>query len=405
MHATHTIDRRKLVRLLACGFGITALLAVGSGCGAATAATAGATGTGPNQNCMAAPTTPNRNTLVVAVLTGVTKNDNGADVVAVRRAAIKKIVDAGFNLHARLLVDTVGSGQSDADLAVNTQLVATGPNSLFQSMNRQCKQKGVAAATRRLLIKHDPGSVDVLSALQGLQAHLTGLTKKPVQVVLMSSVLNGKTPLILNNKNLGKSPQRLITEVRGAGLMPHCTNWMIYVVGGGETATGSVSDADYAKLRSFWKAFFNACGGQLVLYDTALTQFPVTPQKVTKTHLKNLLVVTLPSAVLFDSGRWNLRPGSGAALTQLLQIVAHHHSGSITVSGYTDSTPYNGPGGNVGLSKRRAVGVVKWLVKHGIKRNRLHAVGRGSADPVASNKTSAGRQANRRVEVTMVTSR
>lgn len=398
MLSAYAIDRLQPLRLLALSLTVAVLMFVGG-------ASRAAAGSGPNQNCMAAPATANRGTPVIAVLTGVTKNDNGSDVASVRRAAISKVVSAGFTTQARLLVDTIGAGRADADLAVNTQLVAIGPNSLFRQMNAACKEKGVAAATGGLMKRHISGPVDVLSALQILQSHLTGLTKRPVQVVLLSSMLNAASPLHLDPQTLGENPKKLIAEVKHAGLLPNCASWRVYVVGGGETVTGSISDPLNAHLKAFWSSFFQACGGQLVLYDTALTQFPVTPQKVTQTHRRNLLVVTLPSSILFDSGRWNLRAGSRPALNQLLRIVARHHSGAITVSGYTDSTPYNGTGGNVGLSTRRAVAVVNWLVKHAVKRNRLHAVGLGSADPVASNTTAAGRQANRRVEVTMVTSK
>src|SRR5579883_1411510 len=116
------IRRQHPLSVLATGFASAALLLVGSGTPPRAFA-----GSGPAQSCMAPPETPNKSTPVIAVLTGITKDDNGANVAAVRRAAIDKIVEAGFKTNARLLVDTVGSGSSDADLAVNTQLVATGP--------------------------------------------------------------------------------------------------------------------------------------------------------------------------------------------------------------------------------------------------------------------------------------
>lgn len=50
------------------------------------------------------------------------------------------------------------------------------------------------------------------------------------------------------------------------------------------------------------------------------------------------------------------------------------------------------------LSKKRAESVVNYLVKHGVSRDRLTAVGFGSSVPVADNATKAGREANRRVE-------
>jgi outer membrane protein OmpA-like peptidoglycan-associated protein len=360
----------------------------------------------PAQQCMAPPATPDPSSPVIAVLAGITKSDNASGSGSVRRAAISKVVDAGFSMKARLLVDTVGSGAKDADLAVNTQLVAAGPNDLFRHTNQTCKQNGVTAATNELLNQRISGPTDVLAALQVLQSHLTGLTKQPIQVVLLSSMLNGAEPLLLGPRTLRSDPQQLIAAVRRAGLMPSCHNWRAYVIGGGQTASGGLSDALNARLKAFWNAFFEACGGQLIVYDSALTQFPVQPATaVTQTHRRNVLVITLPASVLFDSGRSDLRSSSQAALSQLLNIVKHHRHGAITVSGYTDSIAFDGSGGNVGLSKRRADAVVSWLTRHGIRNGRIRGVGLGAADPVASDDTAAGRQANRRVEVTIVSSR
>src|SRR5436305_1419734 len=125
MLAISIINCRHLLRMLATIFATAALLAIG-GTPPASA------GSGPAQNCMAPPDASDTSTPVIAVLAGTTKVDNGANVAAVRRAAIDKVVSAGFKTRARLLVDTIGSGASDADLAVNTQLVATGPNDLFR---------------------------------------------------------------------------------------------------------------------------------------------------------------------------------------------------------------------------------------------------------------------------------
>ena len=66
-----------------------------------------------------------------------------------------------------------------------------------------------------------------------------------------------------------------------------------------------------------------------------------------------------------------------------------------TIEGHTDSNAtakYN-----VKLSQRRSAGVVKMLVeKYGIDKSRLGAKGYGEAQPIADNKTKAGRQQNRR---------
>jgi OOP family OmpA-OmpF porin len=68
----------------------------------------------------------------------------------------------------------------------------------------------------------------------------------------------------------------------------------------------------------------------------------------------------------------------------------------LRVEGHTDSD--GDDVSNQDLSERRAQSVVNWLVDRGIERHRLHAVGCGERDPVASNDTSEGKQRNRRTE-------
>ena len=68
-----------------------------------------------------------------------------------------------------------------------------------------------------------------------------------------------------------------------------------------------------------------------------------------------------------------------------------------SVEGHTDSV---GPlAYNDELSKRRAAAVERCLVSFGVPNERLGAVGRAEAAPVASNGTSTGQQRNRRVEL------
>ena len=57
---------------------------------------------------------------------------------------------------------------------------------------------------------------------------------------------------------------------------------------------------------------------------------------------------------------------------------------------------------NLALSTRRAKSCREYLVAHGIPAERLAAKGFGKTKPIATNKTAAGRQKNRRVEFTLV---
>jgi outer membrane protein OmpA-like peptidoglycan-associated protein len=101
--------------------------------------------------------------------------------------------------------------------------------------------------------------------------------------------------------------------------------------------------------------------------------------------------------VLFDFDRATLRPEADAILAPALELLQADPAMAIEIEGHTDwigSDAYND-----GLSQRRAQAVVEWLVARGIERERISAVGLGESEPVATNRTAAGRQLNRRVEV------
>ncbi len=100
----------------------------------------------------------------------------------------------------------------------------------------------------------------------------------------------------------------------------------------------------------------------------------------------------------FDSDSATLKPESQATLEEVLAVLKGQPSLRLQVGGHTDAT--NTDAHNLQLSQRRAEAVVAWLVEHGVAAGRLTAKGFGKAQPVADNKTAAGRALNRRVEVT-----
>jgi outer membrane protein OmpA-like peptidoglycan-associated protein len=68
----------------------------------------------------------------------------------------------------------------------------------------------------------------------------------------------------------------------------------------------------------------------------------------------------------------------------------------VVITGHTDNV--GSQKFNQDLSLKRAQAVKNWLVKKGIKSNRMRTVGRGLNEPVASNETEEGRAENRRME-------
>ncbi len=110
------------------------------------------------------------------------------------------------------------------------------------------------------------------------------------------------------------------------------------------------------------------------------------------------MVITLSGQVLFVTGKSELLP---AAQDQLDQVAnALKDQGDIkpmVVEGYTDSV--GSDSSNMTLSKNRAEAVRSYLVSKGFPSDKITAVGKGKANPVASNDTPDGRANNRRVEI------
>ena len=108
------------------------------------------------------------------------------------------------------------------------------------------------------------------------------------------------------------------------------------------------------------------------------------------------LVVNM-SDVLFDSGKYSLRPLAREKLAKISGIVLAYPSLRLAVEGNTDSIGTESF--NQELSERRAEGVRTYLTQQGVPESSTTAAGFGKTRPIASNDTSEGRQQNRRVEL------
>jgi outer membrane protein OmpA-like peptidoglycan-associated protein len=108
------------------------------------------------------------------------------------------------------------------------------------------------------------------------------------------------------------------------------------------------------------------------------------------------LIVSM-SDVLFDTGRYSLKPGAREKLAKVAGILLAYPGLNIEVGGYTDNV--GGDAMNQTLSEHRAGSVRDYLVQEGVSTNSVSSRGFGNSLPVASNDNSAGRQQNRRVEL------
>jgi outer membrane protein OmpA-like peptidoglycan-associated protein len=108
------------------------------------------------------------------------------------------------------------------------------------------------------------------------------------------------------------------------------------------------------------------------------------------------LVVNL-SDVLFDTGKYTLRPVAREKLAKISGIILVYPDLRLTIEGNTDSV--GGDAMNQELSERRAGAVLDYLAKQNIPLASMTSQGFGKTQPVASNDTAEGRQQNRRVEM------
>lgn len=108
------------------------------------------------------------------------------------------------------------------------------------------------------------------------------------------------------------------------------------------------------------------------------------------------LVVNM-SDVLFDSGKYTLRPLAREKLAKISGIVLAYPSLMLAVEGNTDSVGTEAY--NQELSEQRAEGVRSYLTQEGVPEASTTATGFGKTRPIASNDTAEGRQQNRRVEL------
>ncbi|HEY2379177.1 MAG TPA: OmpA family protein [Gemmatimonadaceae bacterium] len=112
--------------------------------------------------------------------------------------------------------------------------------------------------------------------------------------------------------------------------------------------------------------------------------------------------VTFTSGRLYEFDADRLRPEGERNLRNLATTLKRYRDTDLLIVGYTDSVRSDAY--NQALSERRARSVSEFLVTQGVVVGRLHSAGRGEMEPLGTNATATGRQANRRVEVAIYAS-
>jgi chemotaxis protein MotB len=128
--------------------------------------------------------------------------------------------------------------------------------------------------------------------------------------------------------------------------------------------------------------------------------------QVTIREMRDQLEVSLVERIVFPAGEIDLNPEGRALLNKVAKILKTVKGRRIEVQGHSDNSPVaanmrDAFPTNWEVSARRATSVVRYLQERGVAADRLAAVALSSYHPIADNKSAAGRNRNRRIEIVL----
>jgi outer membrane protein OmpA-like peptidoglycan-associated protein len=115
--------------------------------------------------------------------------------------------------------------------------------------------------------------------------------------------------------------------------------------------------------------------------------------------VENRDVILRLHGLTFESGESEISDDNDALLAKVVQTIQELPDSYLIIEGHTDNSGRDQT--NMTLSQARADAVRDYLVRAGIRPERITTVGYGAAKPVASNETPEGRRLNRRIEITI----
>ncbi len=129
--------------------------------------------------------------------------------------------------------------------------------------------------------------------------------------------------------------------------------------------------------------------------------------QVTITELQGKLTVNMVDAILFDSGKADIKPEGRQVLQKVAEVISEVEDKAVLVEGHTDNVKIGGAlarafPSNWELSAARAINVARYLQRLGVDPNLLSAAAYGEYRPVSENETPEGRAKNRRIEIVLV---
>jgi len=178
---------------------------------------------------------------------------------------------------------------------------------------------------------------------------------------------------------------------------------IIGAIGGAAVGAATSSSSDRGKGALIGAASGAAIGGGIGYYmdkQEAELRRKLEGTGVRVVRNGDQIELVMPGNITFDLNQASIKPSFSGTLESVGLVLKEYDKTIIQIEGHTDSSGSDSY--NQLLSEKRAASVRDFLLNQGIEPNRTRAVGYGERYPVASNDTAAGREQNRRVELTLV---
>ena len=143
-----------------------------------------------------------------------------------------------------------------------------------------------------------------------------------------------------------------------------------------------------------------AAAGGYMDYQAAKLRKELVGTGVQVKEIDGKIYLVMPGNITFDTNQAFIKSSLQPVVVSIAKVLKEYDKTLVQVNGYTDNTGSNAI--NMPLSQRRANAVADFLKLQGVAASRIIATGYGSANPIASNATAAGREQNRRVEIVLI---
>lgn len=178
---------------------------------------------------------------------------------------------------------------------------------------------------------------------------------------------------------------------------------IIGAIGGAAIGAATSSKSDRGKGALIGAASGAAIGGGIGYYmdkQEAELRRKLEGTGVRVVRNGDQIELVMPGNITFDLNQSSIQPSFMDTLESVALVLKEYDKTIIQIEGHTDSSGSDSY--NQLLSEQRANSVRDFLLNQGIEPKRTRAVGYGERYPIATNDTAAGREQNRRVELTLV---